>query len=127
MANQVNFRKIYVEASEAGETAANALVPAPMVLQEVGIDDKPYPGSKSYYVPEGACGFAWIKIRPANCAFAKWLKSEGIVDHVAYNVGYDIWISQYGQSIDKKEAHANAAAEVLRIYGINAYGQSRLN
>ena len=73
------------------------------------------------------CGFAWVKTRPATTSFARALKKAGIVDYVSYNGGYDIWnpSDYHGQSMDVKEAGADAYAKVLNSYGITAYSMSR--
>tara|TARA_R110002051_G_scaffold84560_1_gene149863 strand:- start:675 stop:1019 length:345 start_codon:yes stop_codon:yes gene_type:complete len=80
------------------------------------------PHKEPYY-----CGFAWVKIRPATTSFAKTLKKEGIVDYVSYNGGYDIYnpADYGGQSMDFKEAGAEAYAKVLNSYGIRAMALSR--
>jgi hypothetical protein len=38
-----------------------------------------------------------------------------------------IWIRRFGQSLQRKEACAYAAAEVLREGGINAHAGSRMD
>lgn len=72
------------------------------------------------------CGFAWVKIRPARGPFVAYLKKIGVGDK-AWNGGYDIWnpSGDHTQSMDIKEAGAQAYAQVLRKYNINAYMQSR--
>ena len=82
---------------------------------------------KEYYEPEGMCGFAWVKIRPGNSSFAKWLVKNKLA-RSAYGGGVDIWISGFNQSVERKEACARAMAEVLRNeLGVNAYADSRLD
>ena len=73
------------------------------------------------------CGFAWVKISPANSSFARQLKKAGIVDRVAWDGGYDIWNpgGSYTQSMDIKEHGAAAYADTLREAGIDAYAMSR--
>lgn len=73
------------------------------------------------------CGFAWIKVRPANSPFANWLKKNGHVRGVAYHGGVDIWVHEFGQSMQRKEAFAHAFAEVIYNAGIKAYAQSRID
>jgi malate synthase len=73
------------------------------------------------------CGFAWIKIRPATSAFAKWLVKTGKA-RPAYGGGLSIWISAHNQSMERKEAHARAMAKVLsEKLGINCYAESRMD
>ena len=73
------------------------------------------------------CGFAWVKITPATSSFARQLRKAGVVDHVAWNGGYDIWNpgGSGTQSMDIKEQGAVAYAGVLQEAGIKAYAQSR--
>lgn len=121
--------RIYKEADAAGSAAAEAAVPTPMI---VGTPTTPLGNDidfkkQTYFVSEGACGFAWVKIFPARGAFVTYLKKAGIGSTNSYEGGYDIWVSGYGQSVTRKEAYAQAFAAVLKSYGINAYGQSRLD
>lgn len=120
------FKSLYAQADAAGRKAVADLKVTPMVLQEVDIFDKPYAGSKTYFVEDGACGFAWVTIRPANCAFAKWLRLKNLGDK-AYGGGVQIWVSDFNQSVQKKEAYADAFAAVLKDYGIKAFSNSRLD
>lgn len=73
------------------------------------------------------CGFAWVKVRPGNCKFAKFLKVNKIVSGPAYNGGVDVWNPGKSptQSMDIKEVGAHAFAQVLVKHGINAFAQSR--
>lgn len=121
--------RIYKEADAAGCAAAEAAVPTPMI---VGTPTTPLGNDidfkkQTYFVAEGLCGFAWVKIFPARGAFVNYLKKAGIGSTNSYEGGYDIWVSGYGQSVTRKEAYAGAFAKVLNDYGINAYGQSRLD
>jgi hypothetical protein len=127
------FEKIWAEATEAGRKAVAACTPRPMVVSEVGLDDKPYPGSKSYFVEDGVCGFAWVMVRPATTAFAKWLKTlprTGEYLEPRYDgclKGISIWIIVGNQSMQKKEAYAEAMAKVLEAHGFRASAGSRLD
>ena len=121
--------RIYKEADAAGSAAAEAAVPTPMI---VGTPTTPLGNDidfkkQTYFVSEGVCGFAWVKIFPARGAFVTYLKKAGIGSTNSYEGGYDIWVRGYGQSVTRKEAYAQAFAAVLKSYGINAYGQSRLD
>ena len=117
---------ILTEAYEAGAQAANAIRPRPMVVTQVGLDDKPLPGTEPEIVWDGLCGFAWVVIKPARGPFVNYLKKRGIGDK-HYAGGWNIWISEYNQSYERKEAHASAMAEVFRKYGITAYAGARLD
>lgn len=131
MANSVFFSKVFAEAKAAGLAAGAAAAPLPMVVAEADVlSGAALPGGKRWYVPEGACGFAWVKVRPGNSAFARWLVKSGKA-RAAYSGGVDIWISDHNQSVARKEAHAAAMAEALRV-GLNdpklsIYSDSRLD
>ena len=107
---------IHNEAVEAAKKAVKE------VQDEYVANNPDCPYKEPYY-----CGFAWVKIRPATSSFARALKKEGVVKHVSYSGGYDIWnpSGYHGQSMDFKEAGAMAYANVLRGYGIRAIPMSR--
>lgn len=124
----MNYEEIYFEACTAGRTAVANLQVRPMIVRE---HSNPLDDSSSvvrqYYVEDGVCGFAWIKIRPARGKFVNWLKDNRIGRANSFEGGYDIWISEYNQSLQKKEAYADAFAKVLVSKGIKAYSQSRMD
>jgi hypothetical protein len=118
--------RIYKEAYAAGLQAGKEVgVPKFIVGDAIGLSDE-IDYSKKTYVLEGLCGFAWVNISPARGAFVTYLKSinEG---HKAYYGGYEFFVHEFGQSVDRKSAFAGAFAEVLRKYGINASAGSRLD
>ena len=120
--------RIYKEAYEAGIKAGKEAIPTPMIVGQPttplgnDIDFK----KQTYFVSEGACGFAWVTISPARGAFVTYLKSIN-AGSKGYYGGYQIWVREFGQSITRKEAFAGAFAKVLTQYVIKAYGQSRLD
>jgi len=120
-------KRIYAEAYEAGLLAGKDadtpkfVVGTPTTPLGNDIDFK-----KKTYVLEGLCGFAWINISPARGAFVTYLKAQAIAGKGYYG-GYEVWVREFGQSIDRKSAFAGAFAEVLRKYGINASAGSRLD
>jgi hypothetical protein len=121
--------EIYREAYAAGLKAGHEVQVTPMV---VGTETSPFSNvidetKKTYFVEGGVCGFAWVKIRPARGKFVQWLKEQNIGSKDNYEGGYTIWCHEFGQSLTRKEAFAGAFAEVLRGYGIDAYGQSRID
>ena len=126
-AQQDCFRILYEEAHSAGMSAGGSHVPQPMVVEqhENPIDDNS-PVEKRWYVPEGLCGFAWINVRPGTCAFARWAVREKLA-RKAYGGGIEFWVSEFNQSVEKKEKYARAFAEVLRKHGVTAYPGSRLD
>ena len=122
-----DFEALYSKAAEAGFAAAKATVPPVMVVRDADLFGNPIPGGARYEVPSGPCGFAWVTLRPANSAFANWLKKNGLGKKDSYAGGLKIWVSEFGQSMVKKEAYASAFAEVLRDAGLRAYSDSRMD
>ena len=95
------------EAHLAGLAAAEALTPEPMTV--VGRD-------RTFFVEGGVCGFARVEVRPRTSAWAKWLRLNGwrssdYFKCVALN------ISDFGQSMQRKEAYAAAFARHLTACG----------
>jgi len=118
---------LYDRAFAAGVEAAQACVPTPMVVTQNANPFNPY--SEVVFrdvVSDGPCGFAWVVVRPGNSSFARWLKNRRLA-RPGYNGGVHIWISDYNQSMQRKEAHACAMARVLRDAGIEAYADSRMD
>jgi hypothetical protein len=76
-----------------------------------------------------ACGFAWVNIYKikGNTKIGRALKECGI--RPAYSGGLQMWNpSNFGcQNIDTLEAGAEAAAQVFKRYGFEAYAGSRLD
>jgi hypothetical protein len=113
------FRLVYNDAYKAGLDAGNACIPEPMNVSD---------GKAVWHVADGACGFAWIVIKPGTSAFARWLVRNDYASK-AYHGGIQIWISEHNQSIMRKEAHARAMANVLRekLTLSTVYVESRLD
>lgn len=106
------FAEAYDKAAAAGRVAGQAASPVPMVVQERA---GPFGGpvKQEWYVEGGVCGFAWVSVSPGNSSFAKWLSKQGLA-RKAYGGGVQIWISAFGQSMQRKEACAYAMAKVLQ-------------
>ncbi len=118
--------RIYKEAYAAGLQAGKEVgVPKFIVGDAIGLSNE-IDYSKKTYVLEGLCGFAWVNVSPARGAFVNYLKSID-AGHKGYYGGYEIWIREFGQSVDRKSAFAGAFAKVLNSYGINASAGSRLD
>lgn len=111
-----DFKALVERADAAGRAAADRITPTPMVVSGHG---------QTWYVPQGACGFAWVSFA-GNTAFGRWAKQQGLT-RPGYPKGLMIWVSQYNQSVDLKEAYAHGFAAVLRAEGIDAWGCSRLD
>lgn len=131
---KANAAKIFAEASAAAEAAALACTPTPMIVgtaKSLFSTEIDY-SQKTYYVASGVCGMAGVKIRPARGPLVALLKSRKI-GYAAYGGGY--YVASYhfatstrsSQSYEIACAAAQAAAGVLRAYGITAYVDSRLD
>jgi hypothetical protein len=76
-----------------------------------------------------ACGFAWTNIYgiKGNTRLGKMLKAAGVKQD--YTKAFSIWnpAGMHVQNVDTLEAGAQAAAEVFRKYGFDAYAGSRLD
>lgn len=118
-ARYAGFRTLIEQATAAGRAAGEAIQPRPMNIVN------PATGQR-YHVAEGVCGFATVRVTPGTTSFARWLVKEGI-GYAAYGGGVAIPIHAHEQSLERKQAHANAFAAVLREQGIKAYPESRLD
>ena len=119
--------RIYKEAYEAGLLAGkDADTPKFVVGSPTTALGSDIDFSKKTYILDGLCGFAWVNISPARGAFVTYLKSID-AGHKGYYGGYEIWVREFGQSVDRKYAFAQAFAEVLGRYGIEASAGSRLD
>ena len=128
MSKTSEFTSLWLKAKNAAMEAGKAANPPTMIVAEADVlTGAAIPGGKRWEVPEGPCGFAWVKIRPANCAFAKWLKKMGYGRTDSYEGGLTVWISEFNQSMVRKEAAAYAMAKVFEDAGIRAYGMSRMD
>jgi hypothetical protein len=125
---------LYLEACKKAIIAGMNNKPTPMSVVRVGLDNQPLPNEKPSIVMEGPCGFAWVTIRPARGAFVKFMKS---IDkgRNGYYGGYEISTNvieretgvNFGQSYERKMAAAEAFAETLQAWGINAVAEGRLD
>lgn len=125
--NKQDFAAIYAEAHQAGMNAGNNHNPTPMtVCQRANPLDDNSQITKVYApVMSGVCGFAWISFK-GNTAWAKWAKKNADA-HTAYGGGLNIWVHQFGQSMECKEKYADAFSQVLNKHGIKAYAGSRMD
>jgi len=123
----MDFQTIYNEAHSAGMTAGNAHRPTPMTVQQHAnpLNDNS-PVVQQWHVAGGVCGFAEVIIKPATCAFVRYLRSKGI-GRKSYYGGWSLWISEFGQSMECKEAYAHAFSKVLNDNGIKSYATSRMD
>jgi len=128
MTTPANFEALFYKADAAGMAAGEAATPTPMVVgspsslfgNDVALS-KP-----TYFVADGVCGFALVKIK-GNSAFGRWAKKAGKA-RPDYPSGLAISAAgRFNQSMQRKEAWANAFANVLSEHGIDAYAQSRMD
>ena len=111
------FASIVAEADAAGKAAVAKLNVVPMVVgQHANQMDDNSPVVKQWFVADGVCGFASVHLGPANKPFAKYLVNFGPAKKDSYNGGIYIWIGDYGQSMQKKEAYARAYADVIKAH-----------
>ena len=118
---------LQAKAHAAGMAAGNAAQPTAMVVSEHAnpLDDASAV-RKQWFVADGVCGFAWVTIRPGTSSFARWMAKHGYV-RKAYGGGVSHWVSEFGQSMERKQAYAAAYAKVLTDAGVNAYAESRMD
>lgn len=125
---------IYVEASEAAEAAVRACRPTPMV---VGTPTTPLGNvidetQETWFVEGGVCGFASVIIKPARGSLVALFKKRG-VGFKSYYGGWNVASWEFAPSIRRDQSYeracaaANAAAAVLRSYGISAGVDSRID
>lgn len=117
-ARYAEYDRLFLEAWLAGREAARNCRPLPMVVSN-------YEGDVLDVVDDGMCGFAWINV-PGNTSFGKWLKKTNKA-RPDYPTGLSVWISDYGQSYERKAAHAGAMATYLQVKGISCVAKSRLD
>jgi len=133
-ARYAEFAKLWADAHAAGMAAGNAVRPTPMVVcnGDVRINGAPLDPYKPAtdivdVVADGACGFAWVVVRPGSCSFARWAVKER-EGRKEYGGGVRVrWVGEFNQSLERKDAYAKAFADVLRAAGINAYAHSRMD
>lgn len=107
------FARIFNRAKQAGILAGDLKVPEPVIVQM----KLPGKEKKRYNLREGLCGFAWVFFKvngESGGGFVNWLMVGKEIDK--YEDGFRIWISEHGQSYERKMAHAKAMAQVLSFY-----------
>lgn len=105
------IEEIHFEATQAAERAARKF-----------FDEKL--GGRDQY----ACGFAWVTVfEKASTKLGRRLKDVGF--RKSYSGGLQLWNPSHFpcQNVDTLEAGAEAYAQVLKKYGIEAYAGSRLD
>lgn len=114
-----DFSSLLAQAKAAGMAAGMAAAPVPMIVSG-GVPGQP---QQSWFVSEGVCGFAWVKVA-GNTSFGRWAKAHGFSK---WSRGLAFWVGEFGQSMARKEAFARAFAQVLNAAGIEAFAESRMD
>ena len=127
--SKLSCEDIFAAADEAGRLAVSRTKVVPMV---VGHAKSIFSNEIDYSRPvevveDGVCGFAWVNIKPANSKFAKFLVERKLARKDSYYGGICMSVSDYNQSMTKKEAYAYAFARVLSDNGIRASATSRMD
>ncbi len=126
-AETARFEKLFADAKAAGMAAvAKTVVPAMVVSQHASPLDDASPVTHQWVVPDGVCGFAWVTLRPGTSKAARFAK-KFLGARTAYGGGMQLWVSDFNQSMTKKEAFAEAFAKVLRDGGVEAFAGSRMD
>ena len=111
------FAELWEDACKQGDECASNHTPQTMIVSSY---------TTQWVEPEGVCGFAEIRLPKGNTSFAHWAKKNaGFSKH--YYGGLYYWVSGYGQSMERKEAFARKACEVLKEGGIDCYATSRMD
>ena len=113
------FERLHAHAHRAGMAAGMAAQPDPMTV----IDSTT---GTAWTVPDGLCGFAWVKIS-ARGSFARWALDSGLMRKSSVEPGAFLRVHEFNQSMIRKEAYAKAYAEHLGRAGIDATYGSRLD
>lgn len=130
------FKAIIAEADAAGKEAVSKLKVIPMIVGEAkSLFSNEIDYSKpTEYVADGVCGFAWTYVYPEHKGNTKLGKQErkvleafGFEQDCCNPKKYTLWVSDFNQSLQKKEAYARAFAAVLSSFGIRAGAQSRMD
>lgn len=121
-------QNLVARAHNAGMRAGLLCRPTPMLVGEaLSLVSTEIDFSKPIYrVDDGACGFAWINF-PGNKPFGKAMKKLGL-SRAGYPTGQQVWVSEFGQSVERKAAYAGAYAKVLKAAGIeDVYAGDRMD
>lgn len=120
------FNAVLHLALNEGEKAYHECVPNPVRFYPSGTD----PDVTGTTEPDGLCGFAWVTIKPATSAFARWLKKQ-VNDqyriHRGCYGGLELWPAGRTQSWERKKAWAQAVARRLQAAEVNAIAGDRLD
>ena len=124
----MDMNEIFAKAYDAGINAGNNAKPIPMVVSTADpLTGRPI--AVIDVVDDGVCGFAWVSMKantPENKKFISWAKKANVMRKSCMG-GFTYWVSEFNQSMQRKEAFASAFAKVLRENGMTCYAESRMD
>ena len=126
--SKVACEKLLEKAHLMGMDAGRLVGVTPMVVGSPSTplgNDIDY-SKKTYFVEGGVCGFAGVVIKPARGKFVSYLKKLGM-GYIQYYGGGYVAVREFGQSMTRKEAYADAFAKVLTEEGMSCYVDSRMD
>jgi hypothetical protein len=126
--SKVHCEKLLERAHLMGMDAGRRVGVNPMVVgtpTELMGNEIDY-SKKTYVVESGVCGFAGVVIKPARGKFVSYLKSIGKGNKHYYG-GWYVSVREFGQSLTRKEAYADAFADALKEVGMRVYVDSRMD
>ena len=126
--SKVECEKLLEKAHLMGMDAGRLVGVTPMVVGSPSTplgNDIDY-SKKTYFVEGGVCGFAGVVIKPARGKFVSYLKKLGM-GYKHYYGGWYVSVREFGQSLTRKEAYAEAFAKVLGEAGMRCYVDSRMD
>ena len=126
--SKVACEKLLEKAHLMGMDAGRLVGVTPMVVGSPSTplgNDIDY-SKKTYFVEGGVCGFAGVVIKPARGKFVSYLKKLGM-GYKHYYGGWYVSVREFGQSLTRKEAYAEAFAKVLGEAGRRCYVDSRMD
>ena len=117
------YEEIIKEAAEAANTAFDEARPTPMdVVEHANPLDDHSEVVNHWHIPDGICGNATVRLKPATTKFAKYLKAEYGFEP-AYRGGLSISMYKFipsSQSYERNRQAAMAFARVLTQHGFQA-------
>jgi hypothetical protein len=111
------FSRLVTKAHLKAHEAVKQHTPTPMHVTD---------GENNWVIDDGVCGFAEVRLPKGNTSFARWAKKNTPFEK-HYGGGLYLWVSDYNQSMERKEVYARTYADVLNRHGIDAYSTSRMD
>lgn len=130
------LKNILAEADVAGRAAVAVAKVTPMI---VGSAKSLFSNEIDYsqpteFVEDGVCGFAWVNVYPEFKGNTKLGKEERkVLERLGFSKDWEnnkrfyLWVSDFNQSMQKKETYARAYAKVLSANGVTASSMSRMD